>query len=370
MAFTICTVFCIKPNKTLKLIETLLDKKNYVCHYENLKFYIKHGLIVEKLHRVCEFQQSKVLGVYIEKNTVMRKQAMNNFEKSFYKLMSIACFGKTMENLRKRSKVKFVSNPQQAEAFTQRATFKPFQIIRLDFVCVSFKNSSSLWTKSTPVGASILDLSKLSLYKIHYEEMVPRYSSSQLKVAYKDTDSLLYLIETPDLYSDMASFKHLLDLSDYPQEHFSHDLTNKKVPLTMTDELPGKVLREFVCLRSKLYSLDYVGGKQSAKGVQKSGKKTLNHDLFRNCLFSKKEVIKTMTQLRSHCHQIVVNEIDKVAISSFDDKRFLLENGVSSLALGITKILHQLTKLQIKNQVCYFLLQKLSHILLPYPNRF
>ena len=45
-----------------------------------------------------------------------------------------------------------------------------------------------------------------------------------------------------------------------------------------------------------------------------------------------------MTQLRSHCHQIVVNEIDKVAISSFDDKRFLLENGVSSLAYGHYKI--------------------------------
>ena len=148
-----------------------------------------------------------------------------------------------------------MSNPQQAEAFAQRATFKSFQIIRQDLVCVSFKNSSVVWTKPTPVGASILDLSKLSLYKFHYEEMVPRYSSSQLKVAYKDTDSLLYLIETPDLYNDMASFKHLLDLSDYPQEHFLHDPTNKKVPLTMTDELQGKVLREVVCLRSKLYSI-------------------------------------------------------------------------------------------------------------------
>ena len=40
---------------------------------EILKFYVKHGLVVDKLHRVCEFEQSKWLGVYIEKNTVMRK---------------------------------------------------------------------------------------------------------------------------------------------------------------------------------------------------------------------------------------------------------------------------------------------------------
>ena len=135
-----------------------------MCHYENLKFYIKHALLVKKLHRVCEFQQSKWLGVYIEKNTVMRKQATNDFDKNFSKLMS---FGKTMENLRKRSKVKFVSISQQAEVFAHRATFKPFQIKRQDLVCVSFKNSSVVWTKPTPVGASILDLSKLSLYKLH-----------------------------------------------------------------------------------------------------------------------------------------------------------------------------------------------------------
>ena len=134
---------------------------------------------------------------------------------------------------------------------------------------MSFKNSSTVWTKPTPVGASILDLSKLSLYKFHYEDEVPGYSSSQLKGAYQDTESLLYLIETPDLYNDMASFKHLLDYSDYPQEHFLQDPTNKKVPIT-TDELQGKLLREVV-LRSKLCSIVYVGGKkQNAKGVKRS----------------------------------------------------------------------------------------------------
>ena len=158
----------------------------------------------------------------------MRKQATNDFEKKFHKLMRNVCFAETMENLRKRSKVKFASNPQQAEALAQRATFKSFEIRRQDLVCVSFKNSSVVWTKSTPVSASIPDFSKLSLYKFQYEEMVLGYSSSQLKVAYKDTYSLLNLIKTPDLYNDMASFTRLLNLSDYPKEHFLHDQTNKK----------------------------------------------------------------------------------------------------------------------------------------------
>ena len=146
-----------------------------------------------------------------------------------------------MENRKKRSVIKFVSNPQQAETFAERATFNSFQNIRQDLGSVSFKNSYVVWTKPTPVGAAILDLSKLCLYKFHYEEMFPRYWSGPLKVAYKDTNSLLYFIETPDPYKDKASFKHLLDLSDYTQDHFFQDPTSKKVPLTLTVEIQSKI---------------------------------------------------------------------------------------------------------------------------------
>ena len=169
--------------------------------------------------------------------------------------------------------------------------------------------------------------------------MKPRFGD-KIKVCYKDTDSLLYRVETENLYSEMATFKHLLDLSDYPEEHFLHDKTNKKVPLTMTDELQGKVLSEVVCLQSKLYSIQFEGGvKQSAKGVPKSVKKTLNHELFKECLLNRGKVKRFfMTQLRYKNHQIVVSRVHKVTLSSYDDKRYLLNDGIHSLAYGHYKI--------------------------------
>ena len=66
-------------SKTEKLLETLLHSHHYVGHYENLKFHVHHGLNVTKLHRVVKFQQSKRLGAYTSKNTIMRKQASNDF---------------------------------------------------------------------------------------------------------------------------------------------------------------------------------------------------------------------------------------------------------------------------------------------------
>ena len=107
-----------------KLVKTLLDKNRYDCHYRNLKFYVNQGLKIRKLPRVIQFRQSKWLGDHISKNTIMRRQATNDFEKNFYKLMSNACFGKTTENLRNRRENLFVNNGKQAEKSLLKPTFK------------------------------------------------------------------------------------------------------------------------------------------------------------------------------------------------------------------------------------------------------
>ena len=143
--------------------------------------------------------------------------------------------------------------------------------------------------------------------------MRPRYGS-RICVTYKDTDLLLYRIETDDLYKDMEEFKHLLDLSDYPTSHPLFDPTNKKVPLTMTDELNGSVLEESVILRSKMYSIKFVSGvKQSAKGVQKVLKKTLHHDKYLQCLQTGVSSRAPMTRIHSANHQIQVTTTNKTA---------------------------------------------------------
>ena len=83
------------------------DKRNYLVHYRMLKFYIKHGMVVEKVQEVISFKQSKWLEKYIIFNTQKRNKAKNDFEKDFYKLLKNAFYGKTLENVRNRLKIKF-----------------------------------------------------------------------------------------------------------------------------------------------------------------------------------------------------------------------------------------------------------------------
>ena len=93
----------IKPDtyiQTSNLICDWSDKKNYLVHYRMLKLYIRHGMIVDKVHSIISFKQSRWLEKYISFNTQKRNKAKNDFEKDFYKLLKNAFYGKTMENVR------------------------------------------------------------------------------------------------------------------------------------------------------------------------------------------------------------------------------------------------------------------------------
>ena len=83
----------MKINKVEKLVPNLYDKKKYVIRIRALDQALKHGLILEKVHHVIEFNQSAWLKPYIDFNTKLRTQAKNEFEKDFFKLMNNAVFG-------------------------------------------------------------------------------------------------------------------------------------------------------------------------------------------------------------------------------------------------------------------------------------
>ena len=89
-----------KINRIRKLVPNLYNKKKNVIHIVALAQAPKHGLVLDKVHRVIEFDQSAWLVLYINFNTQLRMKAKNDFEKDFFKLMNNSVW-MTMETIRK-----------------------------------------------------------------------------------------------------------------------------------------------------------------------------------------------------------------------------------------------------------------------------
>ena len=326
-----------------KLIPNLRDKNNYVVHYKTLMQYLNLGMELKKIHRGIKFIECDFLKPYINMNTNLRTQAKNNFEKDFFKLMNNSVFGKTMENIRNRVNIKLVNAGEQFKKLASKPNYESRKIFNENLVSVHMKKTSLTMNKPVYLGMSILDLSKTLMFDFHYKYIKPKYGN-KAKLLFTDTDSFLYEIQTEDFYKDISrDVKDRFDTSDYPKNHPSVILTgiNKKVLGMFKDEAAGKNITEFVGLRAKLYSYKMEEGEENkkCKGIKKAVvEKSISHEDYKTCLKTGKEQLRRQNIIRSYEHTLYTEEINKVALSAADDKRYLLKDSYDTLAWGHYKI--------------------------------
>ena len=227
---------------------------------------------------------------------------------------------------------------KKAVKLTTRPNFDRVTIFDRKLVAVHMKKTEVYFNKPVYVGQAILDLSKTLMFDFHYDYIRDKYND-RAELLFTDTDSLLYLIHTDDFYRDIAhDIEDKFDTSDYPPDHKSGILTgvNKKVIGMFKDEVAGKQITHFVGLRPKLYSFKVEDDKvvKKCKGIKKNVvKKGITFDDYIRCLFSGEKQMKSMKIIRSENHDIYSKEINKIALSSNDDKRKVMEDRIHTLAL-------------------------------------
>ena len=332
--------FNISSGNVNKLIPTLRDKKNYVLHEENLRLYLSLGLKLKKVHRVLRFSEKPWLKEYIDFNTEKRKNAKNAFEKDFFKLMNNSVFGKTMENIRKRSNIHLETDPDHFLRQTAKPTFVSCKIFHENLVAVHMKKKILKLDKPSYVGMCILDLSKVLMYDFHYNFIKKKYGDRAI-LLFTDTDSLCYIILTDDVYEDLYNHKDMFDNCDYSKSSKFFFDENKKVIGKFKDEAAGNPITSFVGLKSKMYSylVELPGGEiknnKACKGISKNvTKRDIEHEDYLSCLQNstiQKHKIKT---IRSDHHVVSSYEINKISLSCYDDKRYILDDGITSYAYG------------------------------------
>ena len=129
----------MKISKLIRLVYNLYDKNNYVVYIRSLKQILNHELMLKKVRRLIQFNQKAWLKDYIDMNTELKKQAKNDFEKDFFKLMCNYVFGKTMENVRKDIDSKLVTTDKRRNQLVSEPNYHTTKYFSENLLVIEMK---------------------------------------------------------------------------------------------------------------------------------------------------------------------------------------------------------------------------------------
>ena len=148
-------------------------------------------------------------------NTELRKNAKNEFERDFFKLMNNSVFGKTMENIRNHRDIKLVTSDKRRKRLVSEPNYYSHKKISEHLMAIEMKRVKMI--KPLYLGMSILDISKTLMYEFWYDYIKPKYKE-KAKLCYMDTDSFVINIFTEDFFEDINNdVERWFDTSNYDE---------------------------------------------------------------------------------------------------------------------------------------------------------
>ena len=228
-----------------------------------------------------------------------------------------------MENARKHRDIKLVKTDCKRNRLVSEPNYHTMKLITESLSIIEMKKVKVKMNKLIYLGLSILEIGKIIIYEFWYDYMKRKYGD-MVKLCYTDTDSLVMTIKTKDFYKDIAQdVQERFDASSYSVDRPLPKGKNKKVIDLMKDELGCGIITEFIALRPKTYSYttDQFIEMKKAKGYKK-------------CLFSNELMLKSQQRFKSENHEVYTENINKIALSSNDDKRIVALDRIMSYPYG------------------------------------
>ena len=266
--------------------------------------------------------------------------AKDPVEVKLRKDMNNITYGKTCENLTKRTDIKLVNTQRECDNLVSKPQCLRFQIFAEELAAIELQKVKCVINKPTYVGFAVLELSKLCMYDFHYDHFKQWHPNAGL--LFTDADSLVYHIYTDDLYADLAAHREYFDFSGYPHDHLLFSEENKMVVGKMKDESAGGIITEYVGLRPKMYSYltkpenenDPPKEAKRAKGIQKAAITDLRHADYLAQLKRARENYVNVRRIGQKHHRVFTIEGVKRGLCAIDDKRYMLRDGIHTMAHG------------------------------------
>lgn len=339
--------------KQRKLTSTFFDREKIVLHALNLKLYLQLGMKIKEIFRVIQFDQKPFMKTWVDFCTEKRSQATNEFSKNFWKLLVNSVYGKTIESIVNRKQVKICRDDISFSKLCSKPNYDRHIIINENLVIVLMNPETVKVDKPYYIGFSILEISKFIMYDFFYNILRPYFGDDGVTLLYSDTDSLAINIHTTDLLLDLKNLEPNMDFSNLNKNHPLFSEQNKAQLFKFKEEFGLRPISRLCALKSKVYSFEIACKHENGvdsfglclecsntnftgdnfnrlKGIQKRTARNIQFSSYLKCLSDFSAQREKTFQIRSKKQKIETTMVSKISLSSFCDKRFILNCGIHS----------------------------------------
>ena len=332
--------------KTIKGTKKLLGvtkAKKILLYSPLLKWYLNHGMVISGVHHLIGYEPGRPFAWFPEEVANARRQADNDPSKKqlgdLSKLKGNSFYGKMIEDLIRHLSTTFTTDERKVDEALRSPFFADLEEIGGAYEMKKRKRTVQV-KRPYQGGIAVYQLAKLRMLEFDYDFLDQYIDRSDFELCYMDTD-LFYLALSDNSLDDIV--KALL------KKEYLSDKTNWLATDKFSEGTPGLFKPEFVgtrgvWLNAKCYLVQneeemYTNkeSKYSCKGVSKKQNDMCfkrYKDVLDIFMSELQEVDKAINKgFRGHEQGIVTYEQNKLGLSAYYDKRYVLDDGIHTRPL-------------------------------------
>ena len=309
-----------------KLVGALSAKK-ILLYAPLLRWYLEHGAVITNVYRTIDYQPTKIFTWFVEQVTEARRTGDKEKSKALlaevFKLLGNSGYGKLIEALERQTNVIYTKNEKKVDRALRNAYFSDLDEIGKAYELESRKTKITI-KRPFQVGIAVYQLAKLRMLEFYYDFLDRYFDRKDFELIQMDTDSN-YIAISAEKLEDIVKPELQKEFEEKKKEWLAWDKWSSRTPGFFKLECEGS---KMIALCSKCYFIEDSEGKKkfSTKGVSKK-QNEITAQRFEKALEGSKD-IATNRGFRMRNGQIVTYEQQKLGLSAYYDKRWVLEDGI------------------------------------------
>ena len=315
-----------KRGEDKKLMGTLSPQRMLV-YAPLLLWYVNHGAVIKRVYRTIDYQPAKIFPWFVEQVTEARRTGDAEKSKALlaevFKLLGNSGYGKLIEALERQTNVIYTKDEKVVDRALRSAYFSDLDEIGEAYELESRKPRITI-RRPFQIGIAVYQLAKLRMLEFYYDFLDRYFDRKDFELIQMDTDSN-YLAISGKKLEDIVRPELKEEFEAQKKNWLAWDKWSGRTPGLFKMECEGD---RMIALCSKCYYIDDRGEKKkfSTKGMSKK-QNNINWRRFKTALEGSKDMA-TNRGFRMRDGNIVTYEQEKLGLSAYYDKRWVLPDGI------------------------------------------